>query len=72
MLGFGIGALPSLVFAGLLYKRFKETINRRSIQRLGGVFFMLGGAMIISAPYWINKSFLADYPQLLNLVFCVN
>lgn len=71
MLGFGLGTMPSLIFTGLVYKRFKETVSNRSFQQAGGVFFMLGGALIISAPYWVNKDFLYDYPELLNLAFCV-
>ena len=71
MLGFGLGTMPALVFTGLLYKRFKETIGKRSFQRAGGVFFMLGGALILSAPYWVNKEFVRNYPELLNLAFCI-
>jgi sulfite exporter TauE/SafE len=72
MLGFGLGTMPALVFTGLVYKRFKETINNRSLQWAGGLFFMLGGVLIVSAPYWVNKEFMFDYPELLNLVFCVS
>ena len=71
MLGFGLGTMPSLVFTGLLYKRFKETINNRSLQWVGGLFFMLGGCLIVTAPYWVNRDFMYDYPELLNLAFCV-
>ena len=71
MLGFGLGTMPSLILTGLVYKRFKDAVSNRSLQRAGGVFFMLGGTLMLSAPYWVNKDFLYDYPELLNLAFCV-
>lgn len=71
MLGFGLGTMPSLIFTGLLYTRFKQTISNRSFQWVGGLFFMLGGSLILSAPYWVNRDFMYDYPQLLSLAFCV-
>lgn len=71
MLGFGLGTMPALIFTGLVYKRFRGVVSNGSFQRAGGVFFMLGGTLILSAPYWVNKGFLYDYPELLNLAFCV-
>jgi len=71
MLGFGLGTMPALIFSGLLYKRFKESVNSRSFQWAGGLFFMLGGSLILSAPYWVNLDFMRGYPELLNLAFCI-
>jgi sulfite exporter TauE/SafE len=71
MLGFGLGTMPALLFTGLLYKRFKESVNSRSFQSAGGVFFMLGGSLILSAPYWVSLDFMHGYPELLNLAFCI-
>lgn len=71
MAGFGLGTMPALILSGVLYKRFREFVNNGYFQLAGGAFFMVGGLLIISAPYWVNKEFLYDYPELLSLAFCV-
>lgn len=72
MFGFGLGTMPSLILTGLIYKRFRDFVSLRSAQMAGGLFFMLGGTLILSAPLWVNMDFMGDYPQLINLVFCVS
>jgi sulfite exporter TauE/SafE len=71
MLGFGLGTIPSLLLTGIFYQQFRAVINKPSIQISGGVFFITGGALILSAPFWVNKDFLHNYPELLNNVFCI-
>lgn len=71
MLGFGLGTVPGLVLTGTLFQRFKAAISKRTIQNAAAVFFMFGGVLILSAPYWVSKEFLHNYPMLLNTVFCV-
>ncbi len=71
MLGFGLGTLPALAFSGLLYKQFKDTVSSSLTQFAGGVFFLIGGSLILVAPYWVKTGFLLEYPELLNLAFCV-
>ncbi|WP_189402414.1 sulfite exporter TauE/SafE family protein [Arenicella chitinivorans] len=70
-LGFGLGTMPSLVLSGMLFKRLQEIVKHRGVQMAAGVFFVCGGLLIISAPYWVSSEFLRAYPQLINLVFCV-
>lgn len=72
MLGFGLGTLPALLLTGFSYLRFRKLIESRWTQTAGGLFFMLGGLLVISAPYWVDTAFLQDYPQLLNLAFCIS
>lgn len=72
MLGFGLGTMPSLLLTGMVYKHFREFFHQRSVQRAGGLFFMSGGLLILSAPYWVSTSFLSSYPEMLNVAFCIN
>ena len=71
MLGFGLGTMPALTLTGLLYKSFKDVVTSHYMQSAGGVFFMIGGLLIVTSPYWVNKDFLYGYPELLNVIFCV-
>lgn len=70
-LGFGLGTMPSLVLSGMLFKRLQDFVKHRAVQTLAGVFFICGGVLIITAPYWVSTDFLRAYPQLIDLVFCV-
>ena len=70
-LGFGRGTMPSLVLSGMLFKRLQEIIKHRAVQTLAGLFFICGGVLIITAPYWVSTEFLRAYPQLIDLVFFV-
>ena len=71
MLGFGLGTLPALMLTGVFYQQFKTLISQPTLQMAGGMFFILGGALMLSAPLWVSRNFLYDYPELLNVVFCV-
>ncbi|RBP50693.1 sulfite exporter TauE/SafE family protein [Arenicella xantha] len=71
MLGFAIGTMPALVLSGLLFKRFQSVVSNRYSQTIGGLFFILGGLAMLTAPYWVSREFLNDYPLLLNTVFCI-
>ncbi len=70
MLGFGLGTVPGLVLTGTLFQRFKAVINQRLMQSAAALFFMLGGGLVLTAPYWVDKTFMRQYPELLNSVFC--
>ena len=72
MTGFGIGTLPALVLTGTAYQQFKSFIHASAVQQVAAVFFIAGGTVMITAPYWINKEFFNDYPILLNSVFCLS
>jgi sulfite exporter TauE/SafE len=71
MLGFGLGTWPSLLLTGLLYRQFRELLTSSAVQLTGGIFFVLGGILILTAPYWISTEFINQYPVLLNSVFCL-
>ena len=71
MLGFGVGTLPAMLLTGSVYQWFRAWSRSTSVQIAGGLFFIVGGLLMLSAPYWVSKEFLKDYPQLLNMVFCV-
>jgi hypothetical protein len=71
MLGFGMGTLPAMLLMGSSYQWFRTWTRSASVQIAGGSFFIFGGVLMLTAPWWISKEFLKDYPQLLNMVFCV-
>jgi sulfite exporter TauE/SafE len=71
MLGFGVGTLPAMLLTGSAYQWFRTWSRSTSVQTTGGMFFIVGGLLMLSAPYWVSKEFLKDYPELLNMVFCV-
>lgn len=70
MLGFGLGTLPSLTLTGMFYRKYRQTLSSGSVQTAGGLFFIAGGLMTITAPFWISTEFMNAYPQL-NSVFCI-
>ena len=72
MLGFGLGTLPALLLTGGMYQYFRDVFQNQWIQLSGGLFFILGGLLMLSSPFWVNKDFLSHYPALLNLAFCVS
>lgn len=71
MIGFGIGTIPALVLTGLSFHKFRSAVNTKWVQHSAAWFFIFGGALMISAPYWVSKEFLRGYPILLNSVFCI-
>ncbi len=71
MLGFGLGTLPVMLLTGSAYQAFHVWHKSSSVQIAGGVFFVVGGLLMLTAPWWVSKEFLKEYPQLLNLVFCI-
>ncbi len=71
MLGFGLGTLPAMLLTGTAYQWLRAWNNSSSVQVAGGLFFLLGGVLMLSAPYWVSTQFLQDYPVLLNAVFCL-
>lgn len=71
MLGFGVGTLPVMLLTGTAYQAFRAWHKSSVVQIAGGIFFILGGLLMLTAPWWVSKAFLKDYPQLLNLVFCI-
>ncbi|MDA7737915.1 sulfite exporter TauE/SafE family protein [bacterium] len=71
MLGFGVGTLPAMLLTGSAYQWFRTWSRSTSVKTTGGMFFVVGGLLMLSAPYWVSKEFLEDYPELLNMVFCV-
>lgn len=71
MLGFGLGTLPSMLLTGMAFMRFREYLKSKGVRYIGGLFFMLGGLLMLTAPYWVSQEFINDYPVLLNSVFCL-
>lgn len=71
LFGFGLGTLPALVLTGLLYRRFQTVVTSRYVHLVGGLFFIAGGIAMLSAPLWVSREFMHDYPVLLNTLFCV-
>lgn len=71
MLGFGIGTLPSMLMTGMASKQLTSVLRSNFVQISGGLFFIIGGVLLLTAPWWVTTSFIQDYPQLLNLAFCV-
>lgn len=71
MMGFGIGTIPALVLTGAAYQKFRSIVHKSAVQVFTACVFIVGGVAIITSPYWVDKSFLQDYPLLLNTVFCL-
>lgn len=70
MVGFGIGTIPALVLTGAAYQKFRSLVHKNVVQEFAAWIFIVGGIAIISSPLWVDKSFLQNYPLLLNSVFC--
>ena len=71
MLGFGLGTLPSMVLTGSAYHTFKRYSQSAGVKIAGGVFFIVGGVLILTSPYWVSTTFMQNYPELIGLVFCI-
>lgn len=71
MLGFGLGTLPSMLLTGVAFIRFKQLVANRAVQIVGGLVFIAGGLLMLTAPWWVDKSFLQAYPQLISTMFCL-
>ena len=70
-LGFGLGTVPSLVLTGTLYQRFRRITAHRWTQRVSGAVFILGGLLMLTAPWWVDLAFVEGVPELVNLAFCL-
>lgn len=72
MLGFGLGTLPALLLSGHLLQKFRSVVNAKWVQFGAALFFIFGGLLVASAPYWADTSFVKHYPMLLNTMFCIS
>lgn len=70
MMGFGMGTLPSLTLSGLLWLRFKRWFHDKKVRIAGGLFYLMGGVLMLSAPSVVSAEFASNYPGLISLVFC--
>lgn len=71
MLGFGLGTLPAMILTGHLFVVFRQWLKHRFIRFAGAGFFVLGGLLIIVAPYLFSEAFLKNNPLLFSTIFCI-
>jgi sulfite exporter TauE/SafE len=72
MLGFGVGTLPAMLLSGQAFHSFKTSLSQSGVRTAGGLFFVIGGLLMLSAPYWVSMEFAERYPLLVDSVFCLS
>jgi sulfite exporter TauE/SafE len=70
MLGFGIGTLPAMLLTGQLLWGFKGVLQKATVQKSGGVFFIIIGTLIFLAPQLASHEGLQKHPVFHTLANC--
>ena len=72
MAGFGLGTVPSMLLTGGMYQGFRNVIRAPASRLVGGAVFIQAGVLMLVAPLIVSTGFMANYPIVMQQMFCFN